>query len=105
MLYEDNCVAIDDEGITIFNYYFPLGQPKKIAWSQIKSIWSEPLTAMTGKYRYWGMGLRPYWLHNDWRVNKDQMLIIDTGRWIKPAITPDNCALAKFAIEKKIAVK
>lgn len=104
-IYEDSCISVDDEGITIFNYYFPLGQPKRILWNQVRSVQEKPLTALNGRLRMWGMGFRLYWLNNDFRINKDRMLVIDVGRIIKPAITPDNFELTKFAIEKKLGSK
>ncbi len=103
--YKDNSIVITDHDITIYNYYFPLGQPKIIPWGEIKSISIEPLTFLNGKYRVWGTGLRPYWFHSDWRADKDRMFVIDTGSVMKAAITPDDFEAAKRAIEAHVAIR
>jgi hypothetical protein len=87
-LYTDESIEIDTKTMTILNYYFPKGSSKDVLLSSIKSIKREKLTAFNGKYRYWGMGLRPYWFNRGLRSDKKEMLIIDTGEFIKPAITP-----------------
>lgn len=100
-LYREKSLLITDEGITIFKYYFPLGQPKKIAWNQVKNIKQEPLTLFTGKLRAWGMELKPYWFNLDWRAAKDQMFVIDSGGFFKAAITPDNVEAVKRVFEEQ----
>ncbi|MFL5786273.1 MAG: hypothetical protein ACJ76H_16760 [Bacteriovoracaceae bacterium] len=87
-LYSDESIHIDTKTITILNYYFPSGSPKEIELSSIKNIKREKLTAFNGKFRYWGMGLRPYWFNRQFRNDKSEMLIINTGEFIKPAVTP-----------------
>jgi hypothetical protein len=52
----------------------------------------------------WGMGLRPYWFNSDWRANKRFMFVINTGHFIKAAMTPDDFEAAKKAIETKISL-
>jgi hypothetical protein len=104
ILYKDNSISITDQDITIRTYYFPSGQSKVIAWRDIKSISVQPLTLTNGKYRMWGMGLRPYWFNSDWRANKRFMFVINTGHFIKAAMTPDDFEAAKKAIETKISL-
>lgn len=105
VLYKDKSIVITDQDITINSYYFPLGQSKIIPWNNVKSVSTEPLTVLNGKYRMWGMGLKPYWFNSDWRANKDQMFVIDTGKYIKSALTPDDFESARKAIEKKVAIQ
>jgi hypothetical protein len=100
-LYREKSLLITDEGITIFKYYFPLGQPKTIPWSNIKNIKLERLTLLTGKLRTWGMELKPYWFHLSWRANKDYMFVIDSGAFFKAAITPDNVEAVKRVFEEQ----
>ncbi|MBS1984473.1 MAG: hypothetical protein JST16_09900 [Bdellovibrionales bacterium] len=104
-LYRDKSILISDEAITIEGYYFPSGKARVIKWDQIQAVFAETLTFMGGKYRMWGMGLKPYWFNKDWRAEKDNMLIIDTGNFIRAAITPDNFAAAKAALETKLTVQ
>lgn len=105
VLYKDKSILITDQDITINSYYFPLGQSKVISWNQVKKISSQTMTVLNGKYRVWGMGLAPYWFNSDWRADKDQMLVIDTGHFIKSAITPDDFEAATKAIETKLKIK
>jgi hypothetical protein len=104
LLYKDKSILITDEDITINCYYFPFGQSKVIPWDKIRTVHTEPLTALNGKYRVWGMGVKPYWFNSDWRANKNSMLVIDTGEFVKAAITPDNFDQARQAIESKVSV-
>lgn len=100
-LYREKSLLITDEGITIFKYYFPLGQPKQISWSEVKSIKLERLTLFTGKLRAWGMELKPYWFNFGWRADKDFMFVIDSGSFFKAAITPDNVDAVKKVFEEQ----
>lgn len=89
--YEDDHLSIDNSGITIQNYYFPLSTRKVIPWEQLKSARSFELTFWTGKYRIWGMGTAPWWFNCDSdRPSKTIGFVLDTGSIIKPAITPDD---------------
>ena len=87
-LYFDEAVQIDAHEMTIFNYYFPSGLPKKIKIKNIKKATPLKLTRLNGKYRTWGMGLAPYWFNMGYRADKEIALLIDTGNFIKSAITP-----------------
>jgi hypothetical protein len=40
-LYEDAGLLLDDDGITIRRYYFPLATPKRIAYADIQGITPE----------------------------------------------------------------
>lgn len=102
-LYKDSSVIIDDTGIIIRNYYFPTGSPKRIPWSDLQNASLKPLTWTAGKWRLWGMNFAPYWFNWDWkRLMKSQFIALDTGRMIKPAITPDDPEIALAAIESRM---
>lgn len=104
VLYKDKSILMTDQEITINSYYFPLGQARVISWNQIKNVSSRTMTVLNGKYRVLGMGLAPYWFNRDLRADKDQMLVIDTGHFIKSAITPDDFEAAKKIIETKLKI-
>lgn len=88
ILYEDKYLICDDDAITIKEYFFPFGS-KRISYSSIKKMEEFPLTLMGGKFRIWGMGLEPKWFHLDWeRPNKKNAILLDTGEFIKSALTP-----------------
>jgi hypothetical protein len=105
ILYKDKSISITDRDITIDSYYFPMGQAKVIPWQKVKSVSVEPVTLLNGKYRMWGMGLKPYWFNSDWRTDKKFMFVIDTGKLIKSAITPEDFDSARTAVEKKILIR
>lgn len=104
-LYQDGSILITDLAITISDYYFPTGNAKVIPWSDVKSVTLKKMGVLNGKYRAWGMGLGPVWFYNEWRAKKDFLFIVDTGKIIKSALTPDDVEAAKKAIEQKISIR
>lgn len=87
MDYDDGLVACADDALVIRRYYFPLGTSKQVPYSTIRSVRS----CAAGKGRIWGSGDFIHWRNLDvHRPQKDTGLIIDTGRRIKPVITPDD---------------
>jgi hypothetical protein len=103
VIYEDTQIIIDDEKVEIKRYYFPTGKSKKIKFSEIKKIEEIELDFYNGKGRIWGMGLAPYWFNWDnnrfWRK---KAIIIDLGKNISPAITPDNLSEVLKILNDKI---
>jgi hypothetical protein len=91
ILYEDTQIIIHDNELEIKRYYFPTAGSKIIRFSDIKNIEELQLTLFNGKGRIWGMSLAPFWYNWDnnrfWRK---KAIIINTGKTINPAITPDN---------------
>lgn len=91
LLYEDTQIIIYDNKLEIKRYYFPIGTSKVINFSEIKKIGEMDLHIGNGKGRIWGMSLAPYWYNWDnnrfWRK---KAIVIDLGKNVNPAITPDN---------------
>lgn len=86
MDYDDGRVACTDEGLLIRWYYVPAGS-KKVPYSAIREV--RPCAADRG--RIWGSSDFVHWYNLDpHRFHKDTGLIIDTGRLVKPVITPDD---------------
>ncbi len=54
ILYEDERVICDDEGITIKGYYQPVGNDKKILYSEIRNIQQKKLSFLSGLSEIWG---------------------------------------------------
>ena len=102
-LYKDSQIEVNETEVIINNYYFPSGKSKHIQWQEIKSITVKPLTFFSGAFKLWGMGIKPYWFNYDHRTKKKHMLVIDTGHFIKSAITPDRFDLAKEVLLQKLA--
>jgi hypothetical protein len=79
-LYEDSGLRLDEDGITIRRYYFPLASPKRIPYSEIK-----------GKGRVWGAGDPRYWFPLDIRRgSKQTLLVLELGHRVRPCISPDD---------------
>lgn len=90
-LYEDPNLTLDDDGITIRRYYFPLANSKRIAYSDIQGIKSEKMTWSSGKGRIWGAGDPRYWFPLDARRGrKSTLLVINVGRKVRACITPED---------------
>jgi hypothetical protein len=88
-------------GLAIRGYYFPAGT-KRIRWSDVRGVDERPLGALTGRLRIWGSGDPRLWWHLDpRRPRKRTALVIDLGRRIRPAITPDDPAAVLRIIEER----
>ncbi|MUL65527.1 hypothetical protein BOO86_13695 [Mycobacterium sp. CBMA 234] len=88
-LYDDGNLTLDDDGLTIRRYYFPLGTEKRVPYVAIRGIDVRPLGAATGSWRLWGTGSPSHWFPLDMhRPKKDTLVVIDTGAKVKPCITP-----------------
>jgi hypothetical protein len=91
VLYSDDCLSLDDEGMTIRRYYFPLGSPKRIAYHDVRGVGVVTMNWLTGKGRWWGTADPRVWLPLDWRRHrKDKLLVIDVGQRVKPCVSPDD---------------
>ncbi|WAC90597.1 hypothetical protein [Mycobacterium sp. Aquia_213] len=90
-LYEDSGLRLDEDGITIRRYYFPLAGPKRIAYGEIRGIKTEQMTFASGGGRIWGATDPRYWFPLDIRRSrKKTLLVLDVGARVKPCITPDD---------------
>jgi hypothetical protein len=91
VLYSDDCLSLDDVGMTIRRYCFPLGSPKRIAYRDIRGVQVETMNWLTGKGRWWGTADPRAWLPLDLRRHrKDKLLVIDVGQRVKPCVSPDD---------------
>jgi hypothetical protein len=90
--YEDDVVRVDEGGVTIKHSTVP-GRTRTIGFDDIRDAQLIDLKAGTGRYRLVGISPgRPrtffYWDRN--RRSKGQAVVLDTGRWLKRAITPHD---------------
>ena len=89
-LYHDRWISCTERGLVIRWYYFPFGT-KRIPYRAIRNVESVPLTLWSGRGRIWGTSNPRYWLGLDpGRLHKQTALILDTGHWVRPVITPDD---------------
>lgn len=90
-LYEDAGLLLDEDGITIRRYYFPLAAPKRVAYNKIRGVRAKPMSRASGKGRIWGTSNPRYWFPLDGaRGSKQTLLILELGRWVRPCITPED---------------
>lgn len=93
--YDDGGLVIDRDGLTIRRYYFPWAGPKRIKFSEIQGVETRAMGWLTGKGRGWGTAHLRYWLPLDpSRFRKGTLVVLDLGRRVMPAITPDDPDLA-----------
>jgi hypothetical protein len=91
VLYSDSSVSLDEDGVTIRRYYFPLGSPKRIRYSDIRGLQIESMNWVNGKGRIWGTTDPRTWLPLDLRrPRKDKLLIFDVGERVRPCVSPDQ---------------
>lgn len=95
--YSDRYLRIDDQGIHISWYYFPLGS-KTISFSTIRSITERPVTFLTGKWRIWGGDLRRWYNYDPRRPSKETVFFFNMTRAIQPALTPDDPSAFRAAL-------
>jgi hypothetical protein len=97
-------VSVDERGVTIKNGLRP-GAESLIPFAKIRSARLMDLRVGTGRYRLVGISPgRPFhFFHWDRdRAAKRVAISLDTGRWIKRAITPDDAAAVFGIIEDHI---
>jgi hypothetical protein len=90
-LYQDAGLLLDEEGITIRRYYFPLALSKRVAYADIRGIKARSMTWLSGGGRIWGATDPRYWFPLDiHRGRKKTLLVLDVGARIRPCITPED---------------
>ena len=88
--FRDGTIVCTPHAVKIHLYYFPWGT-KTIPYSSIRDVRKVDLGTFTGRFRLWGTANPRYWVSLDvTRPCKKHGLILDTGRFIKPFITPRN---------------
>jgi hypothetical protein len=96
-LYRDRWIECTDDAVLIHGYYFPWGT-KRVPYSAIRTVRRVPLGS-SGRGRIWGSTTLRYWASLDpGRPGKATALILDTGAWILPFITPDDPAAVEAVI-------
>lgn len=89
--YDDGRVLLDDSGVTLRRYYFPLFAAKRIPYAEIRGVTRRPVTWRFGKFRAWGTDHPRYWMPLDvlrWR--RPTVVALDLGSAVRPAFTPDD---------------
>ncbi len=53
-IHDDGLVELDETGMTLRRYYFPLGTAKRIPYEEIRGVREQQLGALTGRGRFVG---------------------------------------------------
>ena len=91
-LYEDAVVAVDEAGLTIKSNGRP-GKERFVAFADIRDANLIDLRLGTGRYRLVGISpgrLRTFFHWDPNRHHKSHGISLDTGGWLRRAITPDE---------------
>lgn len=104
VLYSDRFVSCGEDGLEIRFYYFPAGT-KKIAYSSIHRLFRVDMSATRGRARIWGTANPGYWASLDpSRPRKKVALVLDTGRSVRPFLTPEDPAAVAAIIAEKSGI-
>lgn len=91
VLYDDGRLLLDEEGVTLRRYYFPLGTSKRIRYDQIQRVRAQSMGWLTGRGRGWGSAHPGYWLPLDLdRPRKSTLIVLELGGHVKPSFSPDD---------------
>jgi hypothetical protein len=111
IIYEDERVLCDDEGITIKGYYQPLDDDKKILYREINSLKLKRINPFAGLSQIWGNGdsslqgsndTNHYWFAFDFkRLFRSKAIVIDDGNLMKTATTPEDIELVFQILKEK----
>ncbi len=86
---------------TIKGYYLP-GAVRRIPLSAIRSVLRSDMAALRGRGRIWGTANPGYWANFDLRrPRKAVAFLVDTGKAIKPFVTPDDPAAFEAALRDR----
>jgi len=104
VLYQDRWITCTEDGLRIGAYYAPIPIRKRIPYRRIVGVELVAMGAWSGKWRIWGTARPDRWAHLDTkRPSKQAALVIDTGRFVKPFITPDDPERVRQIIEQHMA--
>lgn len=101
--YSDRWISLSESELTIRGYYFPWGT-KRIPYGQIRGVTRVTLGATNGRGRIWGTANPTVWLNLDpRRPGKHTGFLVDTGRKVRPLITPDDPEAVEAALRAHLA--
>jgi hypothetical protein len=91
VLYDDGVLRLDEEGLTLRRYYFPIAASKRIPYSRSRGIREWRLGLLTGRWRLWGSGDFRHWAPFDpHRSHKTRTLELNVGGWVRPVVSPED---------------
>jgi hypothetical protein len=102
-VYNDKLVEINNDSITLKNYYFPFATSKRIPFDKIKSIKIQNPSLFTGQARIWGTGDFMTWFPLDLgRIKRDKIFVISIiDKSIRVGFTVENSETVLQIFEQK----
>lgn len=102
-MHEDTSLSVDDTGISIHRYgLFPT--TKRVPFTSIRSVTLIDM-GITGRWRIVGTGFDRNWYNWDAsRHTKTRAIVIDTGAFFRPTITPEDPEAFMNAISSRVSV-
>jgi len=87
--YDDGLIACTGDEL-IIRRYTALLRPRRISYAEIRTVTKRRLRSLQ-KWRIWGSGDLRHWFNFDGhRPSKEVALVLDVGKRVRPAITPDE---------------
>lgn len=90
MTYDDGLLRVDDDGILVRRYYFPLATARRVGWSDLRGHEVRPLTSWGGRHRLWGTHRLDWWFPLDTHRSSKSHLVLLRTHGVSPAVTPDD---------------
>jgi len=106
MSYEDTSVQADDRGITIARYGVTRAA-KQIPYAEVLSATVRDIGRTDGRWRLIGAGPRRIRSWYNWdrsRRTKTRAVELDTGRFFRPTVTPDDTDAFVLAISDHVTM-
>lgn len=98
--YEDERITCTSTFIAIRAYYFPTAGSKRISYASIRGAEQRSMGRASGKGRIWGTANPRLWANLDPdRRHKDTGFVLDTGRSVRPLLTPDDPVAFRRVLE------
>lgn len=91
-IYSDSLVIITDDALIFKRYYYPRGEPKRVMFSDIRSIVPKRPSLWNGKWRLHGTGTFTTWFPEDQdRPTRDTIFYVRLKKqWLKIAFTVED---------------
>lgn len=98
IMYDDGRVVLDQYGLLIRRYFFPVGD-KRILWGEFKDVVAHHNAL--GRWRIWGGGFGRWYNLDPKRVLKKIAFMVDKGDSTRAVVTPDDPDAFRAALEAR----
>ena len=107
ILYEDHLIIIEDDSLTLKNYYFSTMSYKKILFASLEKISDYEPSLLRGKWRIQGTGdFRTWYPADSIRYKRDKIfVIIYKNKWMRSAFTVENSNYVKEILAERGLIK